>query len=74
MSGHGRIPWGVWFEPTQPVTRLVALASLAEGLGAEVCLVADEGTERDVYVASPPSWPTDASSWPAITIPSPAIP
>jgi 5,10-methylenetetrahydromethanopterin reductase len=41
----------VWFEPTQPVTRLVALAKLAEGLGAEVCLVADEGTERDVYVA-----------------------
>ena len=46
-----RIPWGVWFEPTQPVTRLVALAALAEELGAEVCLVADEGTERDVYVA-----------------------
>lgn len=50
MSGPG-IPWGVWFEPTQPVTRLVALARLAEDLGAEVCLVADEGTERDVYVA-----------------------
>ena len=45
------IPWGVWFEPTQPVRRLVDLAKLAEGLGAEVCLVADEGTERDVYVA-----------------------
>jgi 5,10-methylenetetrahydromethanopterin reductase len=44
-------PWGVWFEPTQPVTRLVELARLAEGLGATVCLVADEGTERDVYVA-----------------------
>ena len=51
MSEHASIPWGVWFEPTQPVTRLVALASLAEELGAEVCLVADEGTERDVYVA-----------------------
>ena len=52
MNAAGtRIPWGVWFEPTQPVTRLVALAGLAEGLGAEVCLVADEGTERDVYVA-----------------------
>ena len=51
MSDPAGIPWGVWFEPTQPVTRLVALASLAEGLGAEVCLVADEGTERDVYVA-----------------------
>ena len=51
MSDPDAIAWGVWFEPTQPVTRLVALASLAEDLGAEVCLVADEGTERDVYVA-----------------------
>lgn len=52
MSVAGpRIPWGVWFEPTQPVRRLVALAQLAEQSGAEVCLVADEGTERDVYVA-----------------------
>ncbi len=45
------LPWGVWFEPTQPVRRLVELAMLAEGLGADVCFVADEGTERDVYVA-----------------------
>lgn len=45
------VPWGVWFEPTQPVARLVELARLAESLGAEVCMVADEGTERDVYVA-----------------------
>jgi 5,10-methylenetetrahydromethanopterin reductase len=44
-------PWGVWFEPTQPVARLVALAQRAEALGASVCFVADEGTERDVYVA-----------------------
>jgi len=44
-------PWGVWFEPTQPVARLVALAQRAERLGASVCFVADEGTERDVYVA-----------------------
>ena len=52
MNAAGsRVPWGVWFEPTQPVTRLAALASLAEELGAEACLVADEGTERDVYVA-----------------------
>lgn len=50
-AGSPRIPWGVWFEPTQPVKRLVDLALLAEDLGAEVCLVADEGTERDVYVA-----------------------
>ena len=43
--------WGIWFEPTQPVRRLVELAQLAESLGAEACFVADEGTERDVYVA-----------------------
>ncbi len=45
------VPWGVWFEPTQPVRRLVELARLGESLGAQVCFVADEGTERDVYVA-----------------------
>ncbi|HEC08331.1 MAG TPA: LLM class flavin-dependent oxidoreductase [Acidimicrobiales bacterium] len=45
------IRWGVWFEPVQPVRRLCELASLAENLGAEVCLVADEGTERDLHVA-----------------------
>lgn len=42
--------WGVWFEPTQPVRRLVALAQRAEALGASVCFVADEGTDRDLYV------------------------
>jgi 5,10-methylenetetrahydromethanopterin reductase len=45
------VKWGVWFEPTQPVARLCELAVHAEALGAEACLVADEGTERDVYVA-----------------------
>ncbi len=43
-------PWGIWFEPTQPVWRIVELARLAEAEGATVCLVADEGTARDVYV------------------------
>lgn len=43
--------WGLWLEPTQPVSRLCELAKLAETLGAEACFVADEGTERDVYVA-----------------------
>jgi len=42
--------WGIWFEPTQPVRRIVGLARLAESEGATVCFVADEGTERDVYV------------------------
>ncbi|MFQ5517060.1 MAG: LLM class flavin-dependent oxidoreductase [Acidimicrobiia bacterium] len=43
-------PWGIWFEPTQPVRRIVELARVAEAEGAGVCFVADEGTERDVYV------------------------
>jgi 5,10-methylenetetrahydromethanopterin reductase len=43
-------PWGVWFEPTRPVRRIVELARMAETEGASVCLVADEGTDRDVYV------------------------
>lgn len=43
--------WGLWIEPTQPVRRLCTLAQLAEARGAEVCFVADEGTERDLYVA-----------------------
>ena len=47
----GAVEWGVWFEPTQPVRRLVELATLAESLGATTCFVADEGTARDVYVA-----------------------
>lgn len=44
------VEWGIWFEPTQPVRRIVDLARLAEHEGASVCFVADEGTERDVYV------------------------
>ena len=44
-------PWGVWFEPVQPVARIVELARLAERHGAEVCFIADEGTDRDLYVA-----------------------
>ncbi len=43
-------PWGIWFEPTQPVRRILELARLAEAEGASICLVADEGTTRDVYV------------------------
>ncbi len=44
-------PWGVWFEPVQPVARIVELAQLAERHGASVCFLADEGTDRDLYVA-----------------------
>jgi len=45
------LDWALWLEPTQPVSRLVELARLAESLGAKACFVADEGTERDVYVS-----------------------
>ncbi len=43
--------WGVWFEPVRPVAELVELARLAEAEGASTCFVADEGTDRDVWVA-----------------------
>jgi 5,10-methylenetetrahydromethanopterin reductase len=42
--------WGVWFEPVRPVSELVELALLAEEEGASTCFVADEGTDRDVWV------------------------
>src|SRR5262245_51525534 len=42
--------WGVWFEPVLPAADLAELAGLAEGAGATVCFVADEGTDRDLYV------------------------
>lgn len=45
------IRWGIWFEPTQPVARLRELAVMAEGLGARACFIADEGTERDTWIA-----------------------
>jgi 5,10-methylenetetrahydromethanopterin reductase len=43
--------WGVWFEPVRPIAELVELARLAEAEGASACFVADEGTDRDVWVA-----------------------
>jgi 5,10-methylenetetrahydromethanopterin reductase len=43
--------WGLWLEPVSPVRRLVELAVTAEREGATHVFVADEGTDRDVYVA-----------------------
>ena len=64
------VRWGVWFEPTQPVRRLVELARLGESLGAEACYVADEGTERDTFVALTAILEaTDLTVAPAITNP-----
>src|SRR5882672_11711162 len=42
--------WGVWLHAVRPVPRLAELAEAAEGLGAAAILVADEGTDRDLYV------------------------
>ena len=46
-----RSSWGLWLEPVSPVRRLVRLAQVAEAAGASHVFVADEGTDRDVYVA-----------------------
>src|SRR5438093_11487000 len=42
--------WGLWLEPLLPPPELVALARQAEEAGASHVFVADEGTERDVFV------------------------
>jgi 5,10-methylenetetrahydromethanopterin reductase len=42
--------WGLWLEPLLPPSDLVALARQAEEAGASHVFVADEGTERDVFV------------------------
>src|SRR5882672_6486109 len=42
--------WGVWLHAVRPLAQLAELATAAESLGAAAILVADEGTDRDVYV------------------------
>ncbi len=42
--------WGVWLHAVRPVAELVTLAGAAEALGAMAILVADEGTDRDLFV------------------------
>src|SRR6185503_20379737 len=42
--------WGLWLHAERPLTELAALAEAAEGLGAAAILLADEGTDRDLYV------------------------
>ena len=42
--------WGLWLEPLLPPDELAALARQAEEAGASHVFVADEGTERDVFV------------------------
>jgi 5,10-methylenetetrahydromethanopterin reductase len=43
--------WGLWLHAVRPVTELASLAAAAEELGAAAILVADEGTDRDLFVA-----------------------
>jgi 5,10-methylenetetrahydromethanopterin reductase len=42
--------WGLWLHAVRPADQLADLASAAEDLGASAILVADEGTDRDLYV------------------------
>jgi 5,10-methylenetetrahydromethanopterin reductase len=42
--------WGLWLEPLLPPLELAALAQEAERAGASHVFVADEGTERDLFV------------------------
>jgi len=45
-----RTGWGVWLHAVRPARELADLAAAAEDLGAMAILVADEGTDRDLYV------------------------
>jgi 5,10-methylenetetrahydromethanopterin reductase len=42
--------WGLWLEPLLPPLELAGLAQEAERAGASHVFVADEGTERDLFV------------------------
>src|SRR6478672_4691284 len=42
--------WGLWLHAVRPVAQLAALAAFAEARGASAILVADEGTDRDLFV------------------------
>jgi 5,10-methylenetetrahydromethanopterin reductase len=42
--------WGLWLEPLLPALELAGLARDAEEAGASHVFVADEGTERDLFV------------------------
>jgi 5,10-methylenetetrahydromethanopterin reductase len=42
--------WGLWLHAVRPLPELAVLARAAEDLGAGAILVADEGTDRDLFV------------------------
>ena len=50
MSSTAETRWGVWLHAVRAVPELAAFAARAEALGAAAILVADEGTDRDLFV------------------------
>jgi 5,10-methylenetetrahydromethanopterin reductase len=42
--------WGLWLHAVRPIAQLADLAAFAETRGASAILVADEGTDRDLFV------------------------
>lgn len=48
MSSETR--WGIWLHAVRPANQLAELSAAAEELGASAILVADEGTDRDLFV------------------------
>ena len=45
-----RTGWGIWLHAIRPPAELADLAAAAEALGAAAVLIADEGTDRDLFV------------------------
>jgi 5,10-methylenetetrahydromethanopterin reductase len=50
VSSTDETGWGIWLHAVRPVAELAELSASAEALGAAAILVADEGTDRDVFV------------------------
>jgi 5,10-methylenetetrahydromethanopterin reductase len=46
----GQTRWGVWLHADRPPAELARLTAAVESLGAAAVLVADEGTDRDLFV------------------------
>ncbi len=66
-----RREWGIWLHAVRPVPELVELAVHAEKRGASLLLVADEGTDRDVYVTLTAIAAQTTSLWLATGITNP---
>jgi 5,10-methylenetetrahydromethanopterin reductase len=49
-EGPSETHWALWLHAVRPLPELARLAREAEDLGAGAILVADEGTDRDIFV------------------------